>query len=37
MLKSKVLETPRGRVILMDSITKVTPEDEGAYVIAASH
>ena len=37
MLKSKVLDTPRGRVILMDSITKVTPEDEGAFVIAASH
>src|SRR5205823_10555985 len=37
MLKAKVLETPRGRVIVMDSITKVNAEDEGAYVIAASH
>jgi hypothetical protein len=37
MLKTKALDTPRGRVILMDSITKVTAEDEGAYVIAASH
>ncbi|MBV8400238.1 MAG: hypothetical protein JOZ58_25730 [Acetobacteraceae bacterium] len=37
MLKTKALETPRGRVILMDSITKVTAEDKGAFVIAASH
>jgi hypothetical protein len=37
MLKTKALETPRGRVILMDSITKVTAEDEGAFIIAASH
>jgi hypothetical protein len=37
MLKTKVLDTPRGPIILMDSITKVTAEDEGAYVIAASH
>ena len=37
MLKTKVLDTPRGPIILMDSITKVTAEDAGAYVIAASH
>jgi hypothetical protein len=37
MLKAKVLDTARGRVILMDSITKVAAEDEGAYVVAASH
>jgi hypothetical protein len=37
MLKTKVLETARGHVVLMDSITKVTAEDEGAYIVAASH
>ena len=37
MRKEVVLETTHGRVVLMDSITKVTPEDEGSIVIAGSH
>lgn len=37
MRKEVVLRTSRGRVVIMDSITKVTPEDEGSIVIAASH
>jgi hypothetical protein len=37
MLKETVLEGARGRVVLMDSITKVTPDDKGAFIVAASH
>lgn len=37
MLKKEIQRGPGGRVILMDSITKVTPEDEGAVVVSASH
>src|ERR1700730_2574166 len=37
MLKSTVVNTERGRVIIMDSITKVTPDDAGANVVSASH
>ena len=37
MLKKEVASGPNGRVIVMDSITKVTPEDEGAIVLSASH
>ena len=37
MRKEVVLQTSRGRVVIMDSITKVSPEDEGSIVIAASH
>jgi hypothetical protein len=37
MRREVVLETGRGRVIVMDSITKVTPDDVGAVVVAASH
>jgi hypothetical protein len=37
MRKEVVLEGPEGRVVIMDSITKVTPEDEGSIVVAASH
>ncbi|SEL46222.1 hypothetical protein SAMN05443999_105247 [Roseovarius azorensis] len=37
MHKSEVLKTSRGRIILMDSITKLTPEDEGAMIVSASH
>ncbi len=37
MRKEVVLETVRGRVVIMDSITKVTPEDKGSIVVAASH
>jgi uncharacterized protein YunC (DUF1805 family) len=37
MLKREVAAGPGGRVLLMDSITLVTPEDEGAIVVSASH
>lgn len=37
MLKKEVAKGKGGRVILMDSITKVTPEDKGAIVVCASH
>ena len=37
MRKDIVLETSRGRVVIMDSITKVTPDDKGSVVVAASH
>ena len=37
MLKATVASTPIGRVVIMDSITKVTPEDKGANVVSASH
>jgi hypothetical protein len=37
VLKTEVVRGPDGRVILMDSITKVTEEDEGAIIVSASH
>lgn len=37
MLKTAVARGKSGRVIIMDSITKVTPEDAGAIVVCASH
>jgi len=37
MLKKEVVNGRGGRVILMDSITKVTAEDNGAIVVCASH
>lgn len=37
MLKKTMLDGARGRVIIMDSITKVTPDDNGAIVLSASH
>src|SRR5262245_58365514 len=37
MLKQEVVKGNSGRVIVMDSITKVTPEDAGAIVVCASH
>lgn len=37
MLKKEVAAGTGGRVIIMDSITKVTPQDRGAYVVSASH
>lgn len=37
MLKESVHEAGKRRIILMDSITKVTPEDAGCFVVAASH
>ncbi len=37
MLKKEVQRGKSGRVIVMDSITKVTQQDAGAIVVAASH
>lgn len=37
MLKKEVASGKLGKVIVMDSITKVTPADEGAVVVSASH
>lgn len=37
MLKKEVLHGRRARVLLMDSITKVTPEDRSQIVVSASH
>lgn len=37
MLKKEVVHGPEGRVVIMDSITKVTPEDAGGLVVSASH
>ena len=37
MLKKEVARGPHGRVLVMDSITKVAPEDEGTVVVSASH
>ncbi len=37
MLKTEVARGESGRVIIMDSITKVRPEDAGAIVVCASH
>ncbi len=37
MLKQAVVEKRGRRILIMDSITKVTREDQGAFVVAASH
>ena len=37
MLKKEVAHGPHGRVLVMDSITKVAHEDEGTIVVSASH
>ena len=37
MLKKIVAQGPGGRVMAMDSITMVTPEDVGAIVVSGSH
>ncbi|WP_186387799.1 MULTISPECIES: hypothetical protein [unclassified Stappia] len=37
MLKAEVCHGSKGRVVVMDSITKLTPDDEGAIVVSASH
>lgn len=37
MLKKEVLRGPTGSVLIMDSITKVAPQDIGAIVVSASH
>ena len=36
-MKKEVASGPRGRVLLMDSITKVSPGDEDTLVVSASH
>ena len=37
MLKKEVVRGPGGRVLIMDSITKVETADEGCMVVSASH
>lgn len=37
MLKKEVANGPRGRVLVMDSITKVAPEDQDTMVVSGSH
>lgn len=37
MLKAEVYRGSKGRVVVMDSITKLTPDDKGAFVVSASH
>ena len=37
MLKKEVARGPKGRVLIMDSITKVAPGDEDTLVVSASH
>ena len=37
MLKKEVERGPGGAIVIMDSITKVAPEDAGAMVVSASH
>lgn len=37
MLKKEVVRGNGARVVIMDSITKVTPEDAGSVVVSASH
>jgi hypothetical protein len=37
MLKKTVIQGSTDRVVIMDSITKVAPEDKGATVLSASH
>jgi hypothetical protein len=37
MLKKEIVSGPRGRVLLMDSITMVAAGDEGTWVVSGSH
>ena len=37
MLKAQVAQGEGGRVIVMDSITMLTPDEDGAIVVCASH
>lgn len=37
MLKTTIASSPKGKVVLVDSITKVSAEDRGAHVLSASH
>ncbi|MBA2961870.1 MULTISPECIES: hypothetical protein [Ramlibacter] len=36
-MKQAVAQGPRGCVVLMDSITRVEPQDAGSVVVSASH
>ena len=37
MLKQEVARGADGRIVIMDSISKLTPEDAGGWVVSASH
>jgi hypothetical protein len=37
MLKTEIARGPQGRVVLLDSITKVTAEDAGSIAVSGSH
>ena len=37
MRKDEVVRGPLGRVIVIDSITQLAPDDEGAIVVSGSH
>jgi hypothetical protein len=37
MLKTEIQKSDDGRIILVDSITAIVPEDAGAIVVSASH
>jgi hypothetical protein len=37
MVKEEVRQGPGGRIVIMDSITKLGPEDDGAVIVSASH
>jgi hypothetical protein len=37
MRKDEVARGPLGRVVLVDSITQLAPDDEGAIVVSGSH
>jgi hypothetical protein len=37
VLKSEAARGPGGRVLLLDSVTKLSPEDAGAIVVTGSH
>jgi len=37
MLRTEIAKGQGGRILLMDSITKLTPDDAGALIVAASH
>ena len=37
MLKKQVASGANGKVVVMDSITKVTAEDTGGVIVSASH
>lgn len=36
-MKQAIVQGPRGRVILVDSITRIEPQDAGSVVVSASH